>query len=476
MVSDTFDTYLYLIGPDGSQIAENDDISDSDTDSRIPPTGSLTLPANGVYTIYATSFSPGVTGLYGIGINVVTPPPGSTVVTNTNDSGPGSLRQAILNANANQGVDTISFQVPTPRTIRPLTALPEITDPVVIDGTTQPGFAGSPLIELNGQFTPRGTPGLKITAGSSRVRGLVINSFGLADCNAGLDVDLDVGSGIILASAGNNIIEGNFIGTNLSGTAALCNTGNGVYVFNSSNNTIGGTTAAARNIVSGNRLPGIAIGGDFSTGNRVQGNYVGTNASGTGDLGNRSNGMIVINGTSHIIGGTVAGARNVVSGNDSPGIVLGFSDPAGILVQGNYIGTNAAGNAAIPNLGGGIIVGGFFQLNGDPITATDNTVGGTTDPARNVISGNLREPGDSNPDAGNGVEIINEGSQRNNVQGNYIGLNAAGNAALPNAGSGVFITRRQTTSLAATFAPTWKAQPITSPETVGTASASESGD
>ncbi|MGI9166225.1 MAG: InlB B-repeat-containing protein, partial [Pyrinomonadaceae bacterium] len=441
MISDTFDTYLYLIGPDGSQIAENDDISDVDTDSRIPPTGSLALPANGVYTIYATSFSPGVTGAYGIGISIVTPVPGSTVVTNTNDSGPGSLRQAILNANANQGVDTISFQVAAPRRISPQTALPQITDPVVIDGTTQPGFAGTPLIELNGQFTPQGTPGLEITAGSSRVRGLVINGFGAADCNVPLDVDINVGSGIVLASRGNNIIDGNFIGTDLSGTLAVCNSGNGMFLFNSSNNTIGGTTAAARNIISGNRLPGIAIGGEFSSGNLVQGNYVGTNVTGTGDLGNLSNGMIVINGTGHVIGGTVAGARNVVSGNKSPGIALGFSDPAGILVQGNYIGTNAAGNASLPNLGGGIIVGGFFQLNGDPITATDNTIGGTTPAARNVISGNLREPGDPNPDSGNGIEIINEGSQRNKVQGNYIGLNASGNAALPNAGSGVFITR-----------------------------------
>src|SRR5207253_3008557 len=185
----------------------------------------------------------------------------------------------------------------------------------------------------------------------------------------------------------------------------------------------------------------IAIGGEFSILNLVEGNYVGTDVTGTADLGNQSNGMVVINGTGHVIGGTVAGARNVVSGNDSPGIALGFSAPTGILVQGNYIGTNAAGTAAIPNLGGGIIVGGFFQLNGTPITATDNTIGGSTIAARNVISGSLRVPGDTNLDSGNGVEIINAGSQRNKVQGNFIGLNAAGNAALRNAGSGVFITR-----------------------------------
>ncbi|MFN2511686.1 MAG: Calx-beta domain-containing protein [Pyrinomonadaceae bacterium] len=439
MSSNTFDTYLYAIPPGDFPVLEDDD-SGGGTNSRIPATGTVILPANGVYTILATSFATGATGSYTISLTLTNPPRASTVVTNTNDAGPGSLRQAILNANANDnavhGMDTITFSIGSgPQTINVGSTtgigLPEITDPVTINGTSQPGFAGTPLIELNGQSTPQGTAGLKITAGSSRVRGLVINRFGAADCSVGPNVDINVGTGIVLDSAGNNIIDGNFIGTNLSGTAALCNSGNGVFMFNSSNNTIGGTTPAARNIISGNRFPGIAIGGEFSTLNLVQGNYVGTNVAGTGDLGNEGNGIIVINGTNHVIGGTAAGAGNLVSGNNSPGIALGFSDPAGILVQGNSIGTNAAGTAAIANLGGGVIVGGFFQINGEPITATDNTIGGIADGAGNLISGN----------AGNGVEVINRGSERNKVQGNFIGLNEAGTAAIPNTGSGVFITR-----------------------------------
>src|SRR5262249_18160277 len=99
-------------------------------------------------------------------------------VTNTNDSGTGSLRQAILDANANPGLDTITFAIGSgPRTIAPLSPLPTITDRVVIDGTTQPGYAGAPLIELSGANAGSGADGLSITAGGSTVVALVINRF-----------------------------------------------------------------------------------------------------------------------------------------------------------------------------------------------------------------------------------------------------------------------------------------------------------
>ena len=135
------------------------------------------------------------------------PPPAgvSFVVTNTNDSGLGSLRQAILDANANTGADNIRFLIPGAgvQTINLTSALPAITSPVVIDGTTQPGFAGSPIIELNGSGAA-GATGLSITAGNSVVRGLVINRF--------------AGEGIRLQTGGGNRIEGNYIGTNAAGT------------------------------------------------------------------------------------------------------------------------------------------------------------------------------------------------------------------------------------------------------------------
>src|SRR5436309_775386 len=156
-------------------------------------------------------------------------------VTNTNDDGPGSLRQAILDANANPGLDTINFNIGSGvQTINVGSTigvgLPAITDPVVIDGTTQPGYAGSPLIELNGTSVGLNQPGLYITAGSTTIKGLVINRFN--------------SHGILLESAGGNIIAGNYIGTDVNGTADLGNFGHGVFIASGANNTIGGTAAS----------------------------------------------------------------------------------------------------------------------------------------------------------------------------------------------------------------------------------------
>src|SRR5438552_4790776 len=179
-------------------------------------------------------------------------------VTNTNDSGAGSLRQAILDANANAGTDTITFSIPGGgvHTISPTSALPTITDPVTIDGYTQTGavqntdpngFNGTLLIELSGVNAGAGVNGLTISSGDSTVRGLVINGFQVLDINAG--------DGILLITNGSNVIEGNFIGTNAAGTAVVGNDTEGVEVRDdSSNNRIGGTTPQARNLFSGNRF------------------------------------------------------------------------------------------------------------------------------------------------------------------------------------------------------------------------------
>src|SRR5689334_7592144 len=182
----------------------------------------------------------------------------SFVVTNANNHGSGSLRDAIVNANATVGKDTIVFNIPGPgvKTITLLTALPEITDPVVIDATTQPGYAGAPLVEIDGSAITDFTNGLTIKAGGSTVRGLAIGSF-------------RNNAAILLSGCDNNVIQGNYIGVDADGTTQRQNN-RGVVLTNSSNNVIGGTSAAARNVISGNAANAIDITG---TGNVIQGNF-----------------------------------------------------------------------------------------------------------------------------------------------------------------------------------------------------------
>jgi hypothetical protein len=230
----------------------------------------------------------------------LTAPASTFVVTSTVDSGPGSLRQAILDANAHPGADSIVFNIPGSglHTITPSTALPTISDAVTIDGSTQPGFADSPIIELDGSRAGAGVDGLRITAGSSVVSGLVINRFS--------------SDGVELSGNGGSIVKGCFIGTDATGTVDLGNAFRGLNIA-SSNNTIGGTAAAARNVISGNNNTGIFMTAG-TTGNLVQGNFIGTNAAGTAAVGNGT-GVATqgqsANFSSHTIGGTAPGARNI---------------------------------------------------------------------------------------------------------------------------------------------------------------------
>src|SRR5436305_10496623 len=166
------------------------------------------------------------------------------IVTTTADNGnnanptPGSLREAIITANNTVGTDTINFSIGAgAQTILPPSPLPAITDPVIIDGTTQPGFAGKPIIELKGTSAGANASGLQIDAGSSTVRGLVINRFS---------------TGIYLTTKGNNLIAGNFVGTDITGTAAQGNSSFGINAQGGNGNTFGGTVSADRNVISGN--------------------------------------------------------------------------------------------------------------------------------------------------------------------------------------------------------------------------------
>ncbi|MGD0258843.1 MAG: hypothetical protein ABSD29_03365 [Verrucomicrobiota bacterium] len=328
------------------------------------------------------------------------------MVTNTSASGPGSLWQAIQDAdNAANGLNTIVFEIPGTgvHTITPTNALPTISNPVVIDGTTQPGFAGTPLIELNGANAGTTSDGLLLTAGNSTIRGLAINRFG----GAGIHVELP---------GGTNFIQGNFIGTDPTGTYALGNgsvlQSGGVYIFESPGNWIGGPSPANRNVISGNVGPGVYL--QSCSGNTVQGNLIGVDVTGTNALGNSNNGISLYPAAGNQVGGAAAGARNVISGNGGSGVYLVGSGTTGNLVEGNYIGTDTNGSLAIPNVGDGVTVNG----------APANTIG-----PGNLLSGNSQ----------GGVSLNGAGAASNLVQGNYIGTDASGGKALGNQYSGVTI-------------------------------------
>ncbi|MCA3749092.1 MAG: right-handed parallel beta-helix repeat-containing protein [Rubrobacter sp.] len=337
-----------------------------------------------------------------------------------------TLRAAIEQANATAGADTISFDISGTgvHTIKPASELPAITDPVTIDGYSQPGAKANTngpgqgsnaalKIELNGQNAGALASGLRVSTSDSTVKGLVINRFGEY--------------GIRLYSGnGGHVIEGNFIGTDASGTAALGNGFAGIIV-NTANgaapNTIGGTTPAARNVISGNRL-GIWI--HTTAPNLVQGNLIGTKAAGTEALGNSQDGVVITVGGGNTIGGTSAAARNVISGNGGNGVSVRISilggQVQGNIVQGNYIGTDVTGTADLGNLWNGVL------LNGACGTVRDNSVGGSGAEEGNVIAFN----------SGAGVRVVADSCASNpNVTSSAFGNSILSNSIFSNDGLGI---------------------------------------
>lgn len=311
-----------------------------------------------------------------------------------------TLRAAIQQANFTAGGDTINFGIGSgAQTIMPGSALPTIVQPVTLNATTQPGFAGAPIIELSG-FTAGGSAnGLTISAGGSTVRGLVINSWS--------------GYGIELNALGGNTVAGNYIGTDIAGSAALGNTLSGVWVNGTSGNTIGGASAGDRNVISGNTGAGVAgvrIENPTASGNTVVGNFIGVDASGAAAIANYS-GVQILEAPSNTVGGLSAAARNVISGNAMSGVAIEGPASTGNSVIGNYIGIDAGGNSDVGN-GTGVRIS----------ASNGNTIGGATAGARNVISGS----------AGRGVHLIGTLDGGHTIQGNYIGTNAAGTAAISN--------------------------------------------
>jgi CSLREA domain-containing protein len=305
-----------------------------------------------------------------------------------------TLREAINAANAAAGADTIRFSIGSgPRTISPGAALPAVTDPVTIDGTTQPGFSGSPIIEIEGSSAPNGTNGLRVSAGSSLITGLVINRFKTAFPAVN-------GNGIQLDTAGGNEIRGCYIGTNIAGQRrprerAARNPDHRVVEQpdrpDEPSNRI--------NVISGNQGDGVHVEGGSSD-NTIAGDRIGTNATGTGDLGNAINGVIFTAGTGNVVGNGIYG-DTLVSGNGGDGVKM-TTLSTGTVVQNCYIGTNAAGTAALGNDFQGVEITGNF------------TSGHVVGPS-NVISGNVSS----------GVLIIS-GATGSSVVSNFVGTDATG--------------------------------------------------
>ncbi|WP_435009758.1 hypothetical protein P12x_001003 [Tundrisphaera lichenicola] len=265
------------------------------------------------------------------------------------DSGPGSLRQAILDNNATPAINSISFNIPGSgiRSIAPTSPLPEISNPVILDATSQPDYAGSPLIELNGAniFQPGVSPpvpiadvnGLVLGGGSSVVKGLLIDRF--------------TGSGIRTTRDGNTITA-NYIGTDATGSFSLGNGADGIALY-SRNNVIGGSDASSRNLISGNSRYGVLIASvsNQPANNSIQGNYLGTDVTGTRDIGNALAGVFSDASGNSIGGGSVA-SGNIIAYNGGAGVQVGTSsyDPA----NQNRISHNSIfGNAGL-----GIDLGG----------------------------------------------------------------------------------------------------------------------
>ena len=172
-------------------------------------------------------------------------------------------------------------------------------------------------------------------------------------------------------------MAGNFIGTDVSGTIARGNGDDGVFINGAPTNTIGGTDPGARNIISGNTQYGVYISGAAATGNVVQGNFIGTDVNGTTAIGNKYGGVEVFAKNS-TIGGTEAGAGNLISGNVGSGVILAAYDTAGNLIQGNLIGTDVTGTTPLGNTGGGVRT----------LSNENNVIGGATAGTGNVIAFN----------------------------------------------------------------------------------------
>ncbi len=321
------------------------------------------------------------------------------IVTNTNDSGAGSLRQAIADAEGNTGPDMITFSC---------------TGTICITSQYNVGLSSGGISILGDT-----AHGIIIDGTNNNTAG-ALNCFRLYN-NITLSGLVIVGSHSngIFVYGNNNKVENCYIGVDSDGVTAHGNTEEGIYIYaDSANNIIGGSPEKG-NVISGNGQSGVKLWGVSNSNNEVSGNLIGTDHTGSTAVPNAIYGVNVQNfGTGNVLGGDIDLKPNVISGNDSYGIFLKslINYPESISVIGNLIGTDITGTSAIPNGGCGIYLK----------QVTNFTVGSTVESERNVISGN--------PD---GVIIYN--CSNVSITGNYIGINIDGTAILGNTSNGIRI-------------------------------------
>ncbi len=349
----------------------------------------------------------------------ITAPPDPYLVTNTNDSGPGSLRQAMLNSNLDVNAKTITFAIPGagPKTVAPATALPALTQPVVIDGLTQAGaVSGSPLIFIDGAGAAGGglyigqAPGIEMYGNNITLRGVGIGRFS--------------GPGVFILGGANNRVEDSLIGVSLPAVAGAVPNSAGIQVNNGSNNVL------TRNVVSGNSVDGILFVG--GSGTIVSDSRIGTSADGLAAVPNGNDGITLYDGSTNIV---VDG--NLISGNVQRGIDAQFGATlgrvTGLKIVRNTIGLASDGVTRLPNRAGGV-----------RLDTTEAAAVGAPGQA-NVISGNgafdTSTPAPCDITAyGPGIQVLGTSVVGPAIQGNRIGTDVSGEIAVPNVYEGIVLS------------------------------------
>lgn len=372
------------------------------------------------------------------------------IVSNTNDSGAGSLREAITSSNTIMGADTIIFNISigdagynsTSGTwlISLQSPLPYlIGGNLFVDGSTQPGYNGTPKIAISTNIPSSVFWAFGIFSSNNKIKGIQIYGFAngillsepsgtnntIESCFIGTNhngttampntngvvinnssngnvitkniISGNTANGIVIKKSNNTLIIGNKIGCDYTGTYSIPNE-NGIIADSSSNNTIGGLISSERNLISGNSQSGILITGITSTNNVIQGNYIGTDISGTLKLSNLY-GITITKASGNIIG-----RKNVISGNTDIGILFTGKHTRNNFVKGNYIGTDYTGTQLLDNHKGVVMKS----------LANSNLIGGSTPEDRNIVSGNLE------------IGIYIEAADSNKITGNYIGTDITG--------------------------------------------------